>query len=153
MHNTNATADASPCNGIFAILDQQKACVQIAMILNGRGLSPPPPFGLRSLYTHTPYHLTWHTAPMMNRSHKLATMPSYFGWPFAFLPMDTFIIHGGPSQIRLCRKGNYGLESSPIRRQLALSAILATDGRRERNASAVMYATSITISGSKNANI
>ena len=52
MHNTNATADTSPCNGIFAILGQHKACAQIAMIMNGRGLSPPPPFGLRSLYPH-----------------------------------------------------------------------------------------------------
>ena len=53
MYNTNATADVSPYNGISAILGQHKACAQIAMIMNGRGLSPPPPFGLRSLYTHT----------------------------------------------------------------------------------------------------
>ena len=26
MHNTNATADVSPCNGISAILGQQKVC-------------------------------------------------------------------------------------------------------------------------------
>ena len=36
---------------------------------------------------------------------------------------------------------------------LAVLAILATDDSREKNASTVMYATSITISGSKNANI
>ena len=53
MYNTNATADVSPYNGISAILGQHKACAQIAIIMNGRGLSPPPPFGLRSLYTHT----------------------------------------------------------------------------------------------------
>ena len=62
----------SPCNGISTILGQLKACAQIAMIMNGRGLSPPPPFGLRSVYAHTPYHLTWHTVPIMHRSHKLA---------------------------------------------------------------------------------
>ena len=54
---------------------------QIAMIRNGRGLSPPSPLGLRSLYPHTSYYLTWHTAPMMHRSHKLATMSSYSGCP------------------------------------------------------------------------
>ena len=53
MYNTNATADVSPYNGISAILGQHKACAQIAIIMNGRGLSPPLPFGLRSLYTHT----------------------------------------------------------------------------------------------------
>ena len=53
MYNTNATADVSPYNGISAILGQHKACAQIAIIMNGRGLSPPPPFGLRSLiYPH-----------------------------------------------------------------------------------------------------
>ena len=96
MHNTNATADVSPHNGIPAILGQHKACAQIAMIMNGRGLSPPPPFGLRSLYTHTSYHLTWHTAPMMHRSHKLATMSSYSGCPLRLFPNE-------PSRIRLCR--------------------------------------------------
>ena len=45
MHNTNATADVRPCNGISAILSQHKACP-------GRGLSPPPPLGLRSLGTN-----------------------------------------------------------------------------------------------------
>ena len=77
MHNINATADVNPCNGISAILGQQKACAQIVMIMNGRGLSPPPPFGLLSLYAHTSHHLTWHTVPIMHRSHKLATMSSY----------------------------------------------------------------------------
>ena len=96
MHNTNATADVSPYNGIPAILGQHKACAQIAMIMNRRGLSPPPPFGLRSLYTHTSYHLTWHTAPMMHRSHKLATMSSYSGCPLRLFPNE-------PSRIRLCR--------------------------------------------------
>ena len=96
MHNTNATADVSPHNGIPAILGQHQACAQIAMIMNGRGLSPPPPFGLRSLYTHTSYHLTWHTAPMMHRSHKLATMSSYSGCPLRLFPNE-------PSRIRLCR--------------------------------------------------
>ena len=96
MHNINATADVNPYNGIPAILGQHKACAQIAMIMNGRGLSPPPPFGLRSLYTHTSYHLTWHTAPMMHRSHKLATMLSYSGCPLRLFPNE-------PSRIRLCR--------------------------------------------------
>ena len=36
---------------------------------------------------------------------------------------------------------------------LALSAILATDDPRAKHASAFMYATPITIYGSKNANI
>ena len=81
MHNTNGTADVSPCDGISAILGQHKACAQIAMIMNGRGLSLPPSFGLRSLYAHTSYHLTWHTAPMIHRSHKLATMSSYSSCP------------------------------------------------------------------------
>ena len=70
MHYIDATADVSLCNGISAILGQQKAYAQIAMIVKGRGLSPPPPFGLRSLYAHTLYHLTWHTAPMIHRSNK-----------------------------------------------------------------------------------
>ena len=96
MHNTNAIADVSPYNGISAILGQHKACAQIAMIMNGCGLSPPPPFALRSLYTHTSYHLTWHTAPMMHRSHKLATMSSYSGCPLRLFPNE-------PSRIRLCR--------------------------------------------------
>ena len=144
MHNTNATADVSPYNGISAILGQHKACAQIAMIMNGRGLSPPPPFGLRSLYTHTSYHLTWHTAPMMHRSHKLATMSSYSGCPLRLFPNE-------PSRIRLCRT---------VPRMLAY---LATTWRsrqylllpipESKNASTVMYATSITISGSKNAKI
>ena len=144
MHNTNATADVSPYNGISAILGQHKARAQIAMIMNGRGLSPPPPFGLRSLYTHTSYHLTWHTAPMMHRSHKLATMSSYSGCPLRLFPNE-------PSRIRLCRT---------VPRMLAY---LATSWRsrqylllpipESKNASTVMYATSITISGSKNAKI
>ena len=144
MHNTNATADVSPCDGISAILGQHKARAQIAMIMNGRGLSPPPPFGLRSLYTHTSYHLTWHTAPMMHRSHKLATMSSYSGCPLR-------LFRNGPSRIRLCRT---------VPRVLAY---LATTWRsrqyllltipKSKNASTVMYATSITISGSKNAKI
>ena len=144
MHNTNATADVSPYNGISAILGQHKACAQIAMIMNGRGLSPPPPFGLRSLYTHTSYHLTWHTAPMMHRSHKLATMSSYSGCPLRLFPNK-------PSRIRLCRT---------VPRMLAY---LATTWRsrqyllltipESKNASSVMYATSITISGSKNVKI
>ena len=144
MHNTNATADVSPYNGISAILGQHKACAQIAMLMNGRGLSPPPPFGLRSLYTHTSYHLTWHTAPMMHRSHKLATMSSYSGCPLRLFPNE-------PSQIRLCRT---------VPRMLAY---LATTWRsrqyllltipESKHASTVMYATSNTISGSKNAKI
>ena len=93
MHNTNATADVSPCNGIFAILDQHKACAQIAIIMNGRGLSPPPPFGLRSLYAHTSYHLTWHRASMMHRSHKLATISSYSGCPLGLSPNGHFFHH------------------------------------------------------------
>ena len=151
MHNTNATADVSPCNGISAILGQHKACAQIAMIMNGRGLSPPPPFGLRSLYTHTSYHLTWHTAPMMHRSHKLATMSSYSGCPLRLFPNGPFTVHGEPSRIRLCR-------TVP-----RMFAYLATTWRsrqylpltipESKNASTVMYATSITISGSKNAKI
>ena len=52
MYNTNATVDVSPCDGISAILGRHKACAQIAMIMNGGGLSLPPPFGLRSLYAH-----------------------------------------------------------------------------------------------------
>ena len=144
MHNTNATADVSPYNGISAILGQHKACAQIAMIMNGRGLSPPPPFGLRSLYSHTSYHLTWHTAPMMHRSHKLTTMSSYSGCPLRLFPNE-------PSRIRLC---------TTIPRMLAY---LATTWRsrqyllltipESKHASTVMYATSNTISGSKNAKI
>ena len=121
------------------------------MIMNGRGLSPPPPFGLRSLYTHTSYHLTWHTAPMMHRSRKLATMSSYSGCPLRLFPNGPFTIHGEPSRIRLCRT---------VPRMLAY---LATTWRsrqyllltipESKNASTVMYATSITISGSKNAKI
>ena len=86
MHNTNATADVSPCNDISAILGKHKACGQIAMIMNGRGLSPPPPFGLCSLYAYTLDHLTWHTAPIMHRSHKLSTMLSYSGCPLRLSP-------------------------------------------------------------------
>ena len=144
MHNTNATVDVSPYNGISAILGQHKDCAQIAMIMNGCGLSPPPPFELRSLYTHTSYHLTWHTAPMMHCSHKLATMSSYSGCPLRLFPNE-------PSRIRLCRT---------VPRMLAY---LATTWRsrqylllpipESKNASTVMYATSITISGSKNAKI
>ena len=119
-HYINATADVSPCNGISAIIGQRKACARIAMILNGRGLSPPPPFGLRSLYAHTSYHLTWHTAPMIHRSHKLATMSSYSSCPLCLSPMDTFTTHGGPSRIRLCRTVHDGLECSPIRRRLGV---------------------------------
>ena len=132
MHNTNATADVSPYNGISAILGHHKACAQIAMIMNGRGLSPPPPFGLRSLYTHTSYHLTWHTAPTMHRSHKL-TMSSYSGCPLRLFPNE-------PSRIRLCRT---------VPRMLAYLATIP----ESKNASTVMYVTSITISGSKNAKI
>ena len=151
MHNTNATADVSPCNGISAILGQHKACAQIAMIMNGRGLSPPPPFGLRSLYIHTSYHLTWHTAPMMHRSHKLATISSYSGCSLCLFPNGPFTIDGEPSRIRLCRT---------VPRMLAY---LATTWRsrqyllltipESKNASTAMYATSITISGRKNAKI
>ena len=126
MHNTNAPADTSPCNGISAILGQHKACAQIAMIMNGCGLSPPPPFGLRSLYahtsyhltSHTSYHLTWHTAPMMHRSHKLATMSSYPGCLLRLFPNGPFTIHGEPSRIRLCRTLHDGLKCLPIRRRL-----------------------------------
>ena len=122
MDYINATAEVSPCNIISAILGQQKACAQIAMIMNGRGLSPPPPFQLRSLYTHTSYHLTWHKAPIIHRSHELTTISSFLAAPFAFLPKDTFTIHGVPSRIRLCRTVH----------DLALSAILATDDPREQ---------------------
>ena len=104
---------------------------QIVMIMNGRGLSPPPPFGLRRLYAHTSYHLTWHAAPLIPCSHKLAAMSSLAA-PFAVLPMDTFTIHGGPSRIRLCRTVHDGLQRSPIRRRLDLSAIFATDDLREQ---------------------
>ena len=144
MYNTNATADVSPYNGISAILGHHKACAQIAIIMNGRGLFPPPPFGLCSLYTHTSYNLTWHTAPMMHRSHKLATMSSYSGGPLRLFPNE-------PSRIRLCRT---------VPRMLAY---LATTWRsrqyvlltipENKNASTVMNATSIPISGSKNAKI
>ena len=75
----NSTADLSPSNGTFAIFGQ------IAMIVNGLGLPPTPPFGLHSLFVHTPYHLTAHTAPMMHRSHILATM-SYSGCLFRLSP-------------------------------------------------------------------
>ena len=118
MHSTNATADTSPCNGISAILGQHKACAQIAMLMNGRGLSPPSPFGFRSLYAHTSYHLTWHAAPMMHRSHKLATMSSYPGCPLRLFPNGPFTIHGEPSRIRLRRTVHDGLECLPIRRRL-----------------------------------
>ena len=87
----------------------------LAMIMNGRGLSPPPPFGHRSLYSHTSYHLTWHTAPMMHRSHKLATMSSYPGCPLRLFPNGPFTIYGEPSRIRLCRTVHDGLECLPIR--------------------------------------
>ena len=143
MHNTNATADVSPYNGISAILGQHKACAQIAMIMNGRGLSPPPPFGLRSLYTHTSYHLTRHTAPMMHRSHKLATMSSYSGCPPRLFPNE-------PSRIRLCRtvpRMIAYLATTWRSRQYVLLTI-----PESKNASTVMYATSITISG-KNAKV
>ena len=46
--------------------------------------------------------------------------------------MDDFTIHGGPSRIQLCRVVYDGLESSPIRRDLALSGILTTDDPREQ---------------------
>ena len=144
MHNTNATADVSPHNGIPAILGQHKACAQIAMIMNRRGLSPPPPFGLRSLYTHTSYHLTWHTAPMMHRSHKLATMSSYSGCPLRLFPNE-------PSRIRLCRtvpRMLAYLATTWHSRQYLLLTI-----PESKHASTLMYATSNTISGSKNAKI
>ena len=86
MRNTNATVDVSPCYGISTILGQHKACAQIAMIMNGRGLSPSPPFELCRLYAHTSYHLTWQTTPMMHRSHKFATRSSYSGFPLRFSP-------------------------------------------------------------------
>ena len=54
--------------------------------------------------------------------------------------MDNFTIHGRPSRIQLFRVVCDGLESSPIWRDLALSAILATDDPREQNASVVKYA-------------
>ena len=81
---------------------------------------------------------------MMHRSHKLATMSSYSGCPLRLFPNE-------PSRIRLCRT---------VPRMLAY---LATTWRsrqyllltipESKNASTVMYATSITISGSKNAKI
>ena len=46
--------------------------------------------------------------------------------------MDNFTIHGGPSRIKLCRVVYDGLESSPIRLDLALSGILVTDDPREQ---------------------
>ena len=67
--------------------------------------------------------------------------------------MDNFTIHSRPSRIQLFRVVCDGLESSSIWRELALSAMLATDDPGEQNASAVKYAISITSFGSKNANI
>ena len=116
MHNNNATADVSPCNGISAILGQHKACPDRD---DNERTRPVTTSSVRASqpYAHTSYHLTWHTAPMIHRSHKLATMSSYSS-PFVFLPMDTFTIHGGPSRIRLCKTVHDGLECSPIRRRL-----------------------------------
>ena len=80
----------------------------------------------------------------MHRSHKLATMSSHSGCPLRLFPNE-------PSRIRLCRT---------VPRMLAY---LATTWRSRqyilltipegKNASTVMYATSIPISGSKNAKI
>ena len=74
--------------------------------------------------------------------------------PFAFLPMDTFTIHGTPL-VEYDRAEQFIMASKArlFGDDLALPAILATGNSREENASTVMYATSITISGSKNANI
>ena len=132
MHNTNATADTSPCNGISAILGQHKACAQIAMIMNGRGLSPPPPFGLRSLYAHTSYHLTWHTVPMMHRSHKLATMTSYPGCPLRLFPNGPLPFTVNLVEYDCAEQFMMVSNACVFGDDLALSAILATDDPREQ---------------------
>ena len=129
-HYINATADVSPCNGISAILGQQKACAQIAMTMNGRGLSPPPPFGLRSLYAHTSYHLTWHTAPMIHRSHSddvvllLPPSPS-LQWTPSPLTVD-LVEYDCAEQFMMASNARLFGDD------LALSAILATDDPREQ---------------------
>ena len=84
IHNTNATAEVSPCNGISTIFGQHNACLDRDD--NGRGLLPPSPFRLCSQYAHTPYRLTRHTVHMMYRSHILATMSSYSGCALRLSP-------------------------------------------------------------------
>ena len=80
----------------------------------------------------------------MHRSHKLATMSSYSGGPLRLFPNE-------PSRIRLCRtvpRMLAYLATTWRSRQYALLTI-----PENKNASTVMNATSIPISGSKNAKI
>ena len=127
MHNPNATADVSPFNGISAILGQHKAYPD-RDVMNGRGLSPPPPFGLRSLYAHTSYHLTWHTAPMIHRSHSddvvLLLPPSPFSqWTPSPFTVD-LVEYDCADQFMMASNARLFGDD------LALSAILATDDPR-----------------------
>ena len=78
IHNTNATADLSSYNGTPATLGQHTTA-QIAKILNGRGLSQPPPFLRRMTCAPLSSHLNTLTPPMIHRLHTSATMSSFSG--------------------------------------------------------------------------
>ena len=63
-HNTNATADLSASYGTSPRHWENTRLAQIAMILNGRGLSQPPQFLSRMTSSPLSSHLNTHMSPM-----------------------------------------------------------------------------------------
>ena len=114
-------------NGTSAILGQHKTCPTRDDNERTRPVTTPFVWTSQTISPHfVPFDLA-HGA-----YNALLTMTYYSCCPlFRFLPMDNFTIHGGSSRMQLCRVVYDGLESSSIRRDLALSAILATDDPRE----------------------
>ena len=123
LHNTNATADLSTCNGTCAIFGQHKACPD-RDDMNRRSLSQFPPFPVCRLCAHFSSHFS---SPMTLHSHTPVTMPSYY----SNLPQSSPNIRHRFSlwsswfviMLNICLFGD----------DLALSAVLATDDSREQN--------------------
>ena len=90
-------------------------------------MSPPPPFGLRSLFANTSYHLTAHTAPMMHRSHILATMSSYFGYPLRLSLNGPSLFTVDLVEYTCAEQFMMASKARLFGEDLALSMIIATD--------------------------
>ena len=133
MHNTNATADLSTCNGTPATFGQHNDCQDRDDTERTRPVTPPsvPP----SPDLRPPFVPLEHAyAAYGDRLHTSATMSFFSGIHCA----EKFMMASKARYLAMIRR------SQPPLLQMTPES---------KNASAVMYATSITISGSKNAKI
>ena len=153
MHITNATADLSTCNGIPATLGQHNDCPDRDDTERTRPVttpSVPPPHDVRPPFVP----LDTRTPPMTHRLHASVTM-----WLFSGIHLR--FSHNGRYHGSLWILSNISaLNSSSWPRKPAYLAMirrsqppLLQTTPESKTTSAVMYATLIMISGSKNAKI